>query len=80
MMNSIFFELLDAGVLCYLDDLLLYSKSVSEHKVLLEKVFGLLAKHKLYIKESKCHLFLESVNFLGHVVSGKGVSMESGKV
>jgi hypothetical protein len=31
MMNNVFFDLLDAGVVCYLDDLLLYSKSVAEH-------------------------------------------------
>lgn len=80
MMNRIFFELLDCGVLCYLDDLLVYSRSVEEHMVLLDKVFGLLAKHKLFLKEKKCSLFLSRVNFLGHVVSADGVSMESGKV
>ena len=58
MMNSVFFDLLDNGVLCYLDDLLIYSKTIAEHHVLLDKVFALLNKNKLYIKESKCHLFL----------------------
>lgn len=80
MMNRVFFELLDEGVLCYLDDLLIYSKSVEQHKVVLDKVFAILAKYKLYIKESKCHLFLEKVNFLGHVVTKDGVSLEQGKV
>ena len=80
MMNRVFFELLDEGVLCYLDDLLIYSKSVEQHKVVLDKVFAILAKYKLYIKESKCHLFLEKVNFLGHVVINNGVSLEQGKV
>ena len=47
---------------------------------MLDKVFGLLAKHKLYLSESKCSLFLDKVNFLGHVVSAEGVSMESGKI
>jgi hypothetical protein len=80
MMNAIFFDLLDNGVLCYLDDLLIYSKTVEEHRVLLDKVFSLLKKYKLFIKESKCHLFLKSVNFLGHVVDSNGVSLEQGKV
>lgn len=80
MMNSVFFDLLDAGVVCYLDDLLLYSKSIEDHKKLLDRVFGILSKNKLFLKDSKCHLFLERVNFLGHVVSAKGVEMESGKV
>lgn len=80
MMNNVFFDLLDNGVLCYLDDLLLYTKDVESHKVLLDKVFSILAKNKLYIKSSKCHLFLKKVNFLGHVVDEHGVSVESGKV
>ena len=80
MMNRIFFDLLDNGVLCYLDDLLIYSRTVSEHLQLLDRVFALLAKHKLYLKEKKCSFFLKKVNFLGHVVSADGVAMESGKV
>ena len=80
MMNNVFFDLLDNGVLCYLDDLLIYSKTVDEHIVLLDRVFALLEKNKLYIKYKKCHLFLERVNFLGHVVSKDGIAMESGKV
>ena len=79
-MNRVFFDLLDEGVLVYLDDVLIYSKSIAEHKVLLDKVFALLEKHKLYLKASKCHLFLESVDFLGHIISSKGVSMEPGKL
>ena len=40
----------------------------------------MLAKHKLYLKEKKCTLFLEKIKFLGHVISKDGLSMESGKV
>jgi len=42
MMNNIFFEMLDNGVLVYLDDVLIYSKTVEEHIKLLDKVFTLL--------------------------------------
>ncbi len=42
IMNSVFFYLLDKGVLVYLDDVLIYSKNISEHKKLLHEVFGLL--------------------------------------
>ena len=31
-MNHVFFELLDRGVLVYLDDVLIYSKNIHEHK------------------------------------------------
>ena len=36
MMNTAFFEMLDRGVLVYLDDVLIYSKTIEEHKVLLD--------------------------------------------
>jgi hypothetical protein len=42
VMNNVFMPLLDNGVLVYMDDILVYSKSVSEHKILLQKVFELL--------------------------------------
>ncbi len=80
MMNTIFFEMLDKGVLIYLDDILVYSKTIDEHKKLLDRVFYYLNLNKLYLKEKKCSLFLEKINFLGHVISKDGVSMESGKV
>ena len=80
VMNNIFFDLLDKGVLVYLDDVLVYSKTVEEHIMLLDQVFSLFSKYKLYLKESKCSLFMERVNFLGHVVSSNGIELESGKV
>jgi hypothetical protein len=80
IVNNIFFDLLDKGVLVYLDDILVYSKTIEEHNTLLNQVFALFSKYKLYLKEQKCSLFMEKVNFLGHVVSSKGVELESGKV
>jgi hypothetical protein len=68
-MNTTFFDLLDQGVLIYLDDILIYSRTIDQHKALLDKVFAKLAENKLYIKESKCALFLESVEFLGVTVT-----------
>ena len=46
----------------------------------MREVFDLLQQHDLHVKESKCALFLESCEFLGHVVSARGISVEQGKV
>ncbi len=75
-MNHVFFDLLDKGVLVYLDDVLIYSKTIQEHKRLLREVFDILKKNKLYVKESKCALFLESVEFLGVIINKDGMQME----
>jgi hypothetical protein len=75
-MNNVFFKLLDKGVLVYLDDILIYSRTKEEHIEILKEVFNLLKINKLYIKETKCALFLEHVEFLGHVISADGVSVE----
>jgi hypothetical protein len=38
----VFFKLLDRGVLVYMDDILIYSKTKAEHKALLKDVFAIL--------------------------------------
>ena len=48
MVNTIFFDLLDRGVIVYLDDILIYTKTVDEHIKLLNDVFELLQKNKLF--------------------------------
>lgn len=80
VMNTVFFKLLDKGVVIYLDDILVYSKTVAEHQQLLKQVFELLNHYQLYVKAEKCALFLESVEFLGHTISGKGLHVEQGKI
>ena len=44
-MNNVFFKLLDCGVLVYLDDVLIYTSTIEEHKVLLKKVFKILEEN-----------------------------------
>jgi hypothetical protein len=54
MMNHIFHDLLDEGVVVFIDDILIYSKTMEEHEQLLKEVFRRLRKHHLYAKPSKC--------------------------
>ena len=80
MMNTVFMEFLDKFVVVFVDDILIYSKSRSEHEVHLRKVLEKLREHQLYAKLSKCEFWLEEVAFLGHIVSGKGVAVDPSKV
>ena len=58
-MNTVFFDLLDTCVVIYLDDLLIFSKTVAEHKAALDAVFSCLAANKLYLHPDKCALLLK---------------------
>jgi len=66
-------------VLLYLDDVLVYSRNPEEHLAHLRAVLTLLRQHKLFIKHSKCTFAMTSINFLGHVISDKGITMDPSK-
>ena len=80
LMHRVFRDLLDRGVVIFLDDILIYSKTADEHEALLREVFTRLRQHQLFAKESKCELWRKEVTFLGHVINEQGVSMEASKV
>ena len=46
--NSLFMDLLDNGVVVFLDDMLIYSTMVGKHYKFLEKVFAYLIKYESY--------------------------------
>src|SRR3954471_14124421 len=80
MMNKVFMEFLDKFVVVFIDDILIYSKNEEEHKEHLRLVLEKLREHQLYAKFSKCEFWLKEVGFLGHVISGEGVSIDPSKV
>lgn len=80
LMNSIFKEQMRKYILVFFDDVLVYSKSMKEHLEHLERVLQLLRKNCLFAKESKCKFGQSHVEYLGHVISGKGVSTDHKKV
>ena len=57
----------------YYDDILLYSRSESEHITHIENILNTLAKHKVRINLEKCEFLKSEVNFLGHRVNEQGL-------
>ena len=78
--NKIFHPFLDQFVVVFIDDILIYSKTLKEHEEHLKIVLQILKEKKLYAKFSKCEFWLEEVKFLGHVISNKGVLVDPTKV
>ncbi|GKC25369.1 putative reverse transcriptase domain-containing protein [Tanacetum coccineum] len=68
LMNRVCKPYLDKFVIVFIDDILIYSKNKEEHDKHLKTILDLLRSEKLYAKFSKCDFWLDSVQFLGHVI------------
>ena len=64
----------------YLYDIIIFSDTKEEHLKRLEAVFQKLSAAGLKLKPSKCFFFREEIEYLRHVVSGKGVATNPKKV
>jgi len=79
LMNDVFRQYLDDFVNVYIDDILVFSKTMKEHLTHLRKVLEQLRKNKLYGKLSKCSFFQKEMEFLGHVISAQGIQVDPKK-
>eukprot|EP00253_Pinus_taeda_P008047 PITA_08047 len=80
LMNSIFHPYLDRFVLIFIDDILIYSRTIEEHYEHLRRVLQTLREHQLYAKFSKCDFFKEEIQYLGHVITKEGIAVDPEKI
>jgi hypothetical protein len=80
LMNKVFIEYLDRFVVVFIDDILIFSKTMEEHEEHLRLVLEKLRSNQLDAKFNKCEFRLTEVAILGHVISAGGVSVDPGKV
>ena len=66
-------------VIVFIDDILIYSRSEGDHMKHLRIVLQVIKDYHLYAKFSKCEFWLRSINFLGHIVSSKGIEVDPKK-
>ena len=79
-MNDILHDFIDKGVVIYLDDILIYAKTLEELRRITCAVIERLMKHKLFLKPEKCEWEKQEVGFLGLRVSSRGLEMEKEKL
>ena len=78
--NDVLFEYLNEFAQAYMDDILIYSNSLSEHKEHVRKVLLKLREAGLYVDIDKCDFHVQETTFLGVIVSTKGIKMDPRKV
>ena len=77
LMNDILRPFLRRFVLVFFDDILIYSRTWTDH---LRHVRAVLHHHHLFVKRSKCEFAVTSISYLGHVISAAGIAMDPTKV
>jgi hypothetical protein len=70
LMNKVFMEYLDRFVVVFIDDILIYSKSDSDHEEHLRLVLQKLRDNQLYAKYSKCEFWINKMPVLEHIMEG----------
>ena len=73
LMNKMFKHYLDLYVIIFIDDILIYYMSKEEHASHLRVVLQTLKDRQLFAKFSKYEFWLQSIAFLGHIVSSEGI-------
>ena len=80
MMNTILQPYLREFVVVFLDDILIFSKTWSEHMQHVRSVLSVLRDNQLFCKRSKCEFGVESVRFLGHCIDGLHIAPDPDKI
>jgi len=72
-MNEIFADLLDVCVVVYVDDILIYSNNLKEHKSHVKEILRRLKENKLYALPSKYFFHRDKIEFLGFIINKDGL-------
>nr|GEX17768.1 putative reverse transcriptase domain-containing protein [Tanacetum cinerariifolium] len=80
LMNRVCKPYLDRFVIVFIDDILIYFKSIKEHEGHLKLILKLLKDKELYAKFSKSEFWLSKVQFVGHVIDSEGIHVDPAKI
>jgi len=81
MMDDIFEDLISEGVVVvYLNDILIFTETLEEHRKITRRVLELLEKHKLYLRPNKCEFKKTMIEYLGVIISHNSVAMDLVKI
>src|SRR5882724_11891024 len=79
-MNNVFTDMIDVTVIIYLDDILIYSGNMSEHKAHVQEVLQRLRANGLFVRADKCEFHITSCEYLRYMLSPEGLTMALYKV
>src|SRR5882724_13515971 len=69
----------DIFVVIYLDNILIFSDSLEDHRVYIRCILEHLRENDLHSKPEKCLFHMQKMEFLGFMVTPTGISMDMAK-
>ena len=79
-MNYIIQPYLRHFIIVFFDDILVYNRSLEDHTHHLQTTFQVLLQNQFVLKLSKCFFAASLVEYLGHMVSSRGVEPVASKI
>ena len=80
MMNIVFQEYSGKWLFVYVNDVIIFSNSASEHIQHIEMALCKLREHGFYIKPKKCKFGAIEISYLGHIINRTGIHTDPSKV
>ncbi|XP_057197795.1 bone morphogenetic protein 5 isoform X2 [Triplophysa rosa] len=80
LINDVFGDMINRFVFVYLDDIQIFPPSLQEHTQHVGEVLRRLLENQLFVKTEKCDFHSDTVSFLGHVISPRGVGPDDAKI
>lgn len=79
-LKTLLHEFIGKFIIEYLDDILIYSKSIDEYKDHLTRLFAKLANAEIIVNEKKCEFLKTEIDFLGQTLNKSGTEPDKTKV
>ena len=79
-MQRVLKDRLNRGVMVFIDDIMIHTKSIEEHEELVRWVLQRLVEEKYYANPDKCEFLKKEISFLGHIINDQGISVQQHKV
>ena len=80
MIDHVLRAFLDVCVVVYLDDILIYSETLDEHREHVHKVLKTLRDNHLLVDPQKCNFHSKEVEFLGFTITPGKIEMQKSKI
>lgn len=80
LVNDVLRDFINRCAFVYLDDILVFSKTVKEHEVHVRQILQRLLENRLFVKAEKCDFHVDSVAFLGYIIAQGNLKPDPAKV